>query len=104
MEKPIESKGLSQIDLQNKYTSLGYCEKRGIWEEDYFGEKPYPARKDPKATNRKRYVNLFGGNGRTAAVFIEFSHNDGTSDVVILQLEEEIEGRIYRYTYDNAKD
>jgi hypothetical protein len=104
MEKPIEPKSLSQIELQNKYTSLGYSEKRGIWEEDYFGEKPYPARTDPKATNRKRYVNLFGEHGRTAAVFIEFSHNDGTSDIVILQLEEDIGDRIYRYTYDHAKD
>jgi hypothetical protein len=104
MAKPIEPRSLSQSELQNKYTTLGYAAKRGVWSEDYFGERHFPNPSSSTATVRKRYVNVFGDNGRIVLVLIEFFHADNTVNIVILQLVEETPETTYKYSYDATKD
>src|SRR5437763_1896013 len=99
MEKPTESRSLSQPELRDKYTTLGYDAKRGVWSEDYFGET-HNEPSSPTSTIRKRYVNVFGDNGRIALVLKEFFHADNTTHIVIMQLVEEMTEVIYKYTYD----
>ena len=103
MEKPIEPKSVSQSELKNKYTTLGYAAKRGVWVEDYFGER-HNRPSGPTSTIRKRYVNVFGPNGHIVLVLMEFFHQDNTADILILQLVEETEDCIIKYSYDTTKD